>query len=102
MLYKIVTQFVTVEEFINSFVGVNKLNNFSVKGLKTLYHYLSSKEDDIELDIENICNEWEEFSSISHYHKWWDDSSTTLEDLRTESGRTVLLVKNGTFLIDNV
>ena len=64
MLYQTITE----TDFINSFQSLRP-NNFSREGLEALYNHFwdLSEDQDIELDVIEICCSYREFDSVDQF-----------------------------------
>ena len=79
-------QEITSSEFSDWFLTSETYkNNFSYKGLKSLYNYLVDLEEDtgdnIEFDPVAICCEYSEFENLEEIKNNYNDIET-IEDLR--------------------
>ena len=79
-------QEITSSEFSDWFLNSETYkNNFSYKGLKSLYNYLVDLEEDtgdnIEFDPVAICCEYSEYENLEEIKNNYNDIET-IEDLR--------------------
>ena len=79
-------QEITSSEFSDWFLNSETYkNNFSYKGLKSLYNYLVDLEEDtgrnIEFDPVAICCEYSEYKNLEEIKNNYNDIET-IEDLR--------------------
>ena len=65
-------QTISEYDFIEAFREMNRENNFSYDGRKTLFEYLEESGEEIELDIIALCCEFTEYENIDEYLKEYD------------------------------
>ena len=91
-------------QFADAFVHMNREGNFSREGLRALYEYLTSIEEDtgeeMELDVIAICCEFGEFtlSEIqAYYDEVFDSFSDAIDWLQDQT--TVIDTEGDTVII---
>ena len=94
-------------DFQHAFAAFNRLDNFSPEGLRALFDYLETYEDEtgenIELDVIAICCDFTEYESIQDaaescgYDGDMDDESGMLEYI--EEGHLFIKLDNGGIII---
>ena len=86
-------------DFERGFADVGRTNSFTYEGLKALFDYLESYEEEteipIELDVIALCCEYTEYENFEELQKDYDVES--MEEL--ENHTTVIMVNEERFII---
>ena len=90
-------------DFMQAFRNYDRMDNFTVGGLRALYDYIIELEDDcdieIELDVIGICCEYTQYDSLEEFN---DDYNEELETIEEIEDYTILIMINDTsFIIQN-
>jgi len=85
-------------DFADAFIAMNRKDNFSHKGLNTLYEYFEelSEIQDIELDVIAICCEFTEYFDINEYNEYYDTDYSDIEEIE----HFVLDNGDGSFIVN--
>ena len=77
---------VTESTFVDTFVKINRENNFSYYGRLALFEYFEQLEDDIgeqiEFDPIAICCEFTEYKNLKELNEAYDKNFEDLEEVR--------------------
>ena len=90
-----------LDDFRDEFIRKNN-NKFSYKGYEVLYNYymaVYTEEYPYELDVIEICGEWDEYSSIEEFNEDYGVKYESLKEL--EQCSTLLRIDDSAFLISN-
>ena len=86
-------------DFERGFADVGRTNSFTYEGLKALFDYLESYEEEteipIELDVIALCCEYTEYENFEELQNDYDVKS--IEEL--EEKTTVIMVNEERFII---
>ena len=87
-------------DFLEAFKALRP-DNFTTKGLKSLFEYLEDLEDDtgttIELDVIALCCDYLEYESLEEFQNDYGKDYKTLEDIQETT--TVIEVDDNRFII---
>ena len=87
-------------DFLEAFKALRP-ENFTTKGLTSLFKYLESLEDDtgisIELDVIALCCDYAEYESLAEFQEHYGTDYKTLEDIQETT--TVIEVDDNRFII---
>ena len=77
-------QRINEHDFIDAFRTYGRLDHFSIPGLKALFEYLESIEEDIgqefELDVISLCGDFAEYKDLEEIRHNYPEIET-MEDL---------------------
>ena len=95
-------QTISFYEFKDSFYKMNRQNQFTYNGLKTLFEYFEEYEDstdsEIELDVIAICCEYVEYDNLADFQLDYDaEDYPDIESI--EYNTTVIKIDNDAFII---
>jgi len=89
-------------DFEDSFKKMDRVNNFTYEGLKALFEYLESYEEDtgteIELDVIALCCEYTEYENLKELQNSYPDIES-IEEL--EQNTIVIIIDDESFIIQN-
>ena len=87
-------------DFLEAFKALRP-DNFTTKGLTSLFEYLESLEDDIgtsiELDVIALCCDYAEYESLEEFQEDYGTDYKTLGDIQETT--TVIEVDDNRFII---
>jgi len=66
MIYKEIS----IEAWLKEFQQVDKLLQFSKEGHELIFDYFYGRDDDYELDVDEICREWVEYDEEQMSQMW--------------------------------
>ena len=76
---------INFDDFCDSFVRMDRDNNFSYEGKKALFDHLTNCEEEmgieLELDVISLCSEFAEYASFEDIQKDYHNIET-IEDLQ--------------------
>lgn len=76
-------------DFERAFVDMNRANNFTYEGKKSLFGYLEDLEEDtgtpIELDVIALCCEYSEYANLAEFQKDYSEDYKSIEDIEGET-----------------
>lgn len=95
-------QTIHFEDFQESFQSIRP-NNFSYEGLKSLFNYLESYEQDtgeeLDLDVIALCCDYTEYETLEEFNRDFGKNYKSIQDI--ENDTTVIKVSENGFIIQN-
>jgi hypothetical protein len=89
---------VTESIFVNQFDAMDRGNQFSYQGLRTLFDYLTDMDADssIELDVIALCCEFSEYDSLESFRDQYGEQYESIDDI---AEKTTVIDIDGTRFI---
>ena len=95
-------QTINENQFIDAFEKLRP-NNFTYKGLSSLYNYLEEFENDtdkeVELDVIAICCDYTQYKNLKEYNEDYQENCKTIEDVQNIT--STVNIDNKSFIISN-
>ena len=91
-------------DFVNMFEKMERKNQFSYKGKKALYEYLTDCEDemgeDVVIDVIALCCEYTEYSNLADFQNDYSEEYISIKNI--ENSTIVIPLENSEgFIIQN-
>jgi len=81
-------QRVEFRDFVEAFERMGRTENFTYEGLRALFDYLESFEEDtgepVELDVIGLCCDFTEYRNLEEFRRDCGDEFESLEDVEEE------------------
>jgi hypothetical protein len=96
-------QSINESQFHDTFVRMNREENFSYEGRKALFEYLEQLGEDcgqeVDLDVIALCCDYSEYESLADFQKAYSDEYQSISDI--EDKTTVIKIDDDKFIIQN-
>ena len=94
-------QTISKSEFSTAFHTAGRGDNFTYRGLIALYDYLEEYEDSTgeqtELDVVELCGEYNEYEDLKEFQADYGDDYQSIEDIEQQT--QVIMIDDDSFII---
>lgn len=94
-------QTITKSEFSTAFHRSGRGDNFTYKGLNALYDYLEEYEcstgEQTELDVVELCSEYNEYEDLEEFQGDYGDDYQSIEDIEKQT--QLIMIDDDSFII---
>ena len=90
-----------MHEFERAFINMDRGNQFSYEGLKSLFEYLEEYEEatgtELDLDVIAFCCEYAEYDTLKDFQADYGEEYESLEAISNET--TLIIINDESFII---
>ena len=91
---------ISIYDFRKEFEDFNRYDKFSYDGYEALFDYLEDVNEDYEIDVIELCCDFEEFQNFEEYKsEYKNEDISSIEEL--EKYTIVIKIDDESFIIQN-
>ena len=94
-------QSINMHEFERAFINMDRGNQFSYEGLKSLFEYLEEYEEatgtELDLDVIAFCCEYAEYDTLKDFQADYGEEYESLEAISDET--TLITINDESFIV---